>query len=166
MGSRTDEAEQRVRQQRALIERKVEGLEGRVGADLSTARERVQHHVTHLPEILPGGSQVMDQARDHPMAAVASSLGVGVALGLMTGSGSDEEEERYSRGRGRSNGASAFGAAGGMLSGLGASMMSPLAPYLQDMARDVFSGFADRNRQEAERRAREDGHSPSPAHGS
>ncbi len=153
MGSQTDEAERRVREQRAVIERKVGDLEVRLGDDLQVARERVTHHVTHLPELFPGGQRVMDQAQEHPIAALAGSVGLGVALGMMGGGGGSESHAGHQH---DSNGRSAMGAASGMLSGLGATMMSPLRPYMEDMARDVFQGFADRRQQQASGHAREE----------
>ncbi|MCK9485610.1 MAG: hypothetical protein M0R73_02750 [Dehalococcoidia bacterium] len=156
MASQTDEAERRVREQRALIERKVTDLERRVGDDLTIARERVAHHVAHLPDMVPGGSRVMEEAQEHPLAAIASSVGLGVVLGMVTGGDSEGSRGRREGGSGRANGRSPLGAAGGMLSGLGATMMSPLRPYMEDMARDVFEGFTDRRRQSASSAARDE----------
>ena len=157
MASQTDEAERRVRQQRALIEQKVGDLERRVGDDLSIARERMTHHLAHLPDLVPGGSRVVEQAQQRPITTLAGSLGVGVALGLLTGGGGDDGDAPRDT---RSNGRSRMGAAAGLLSGLGSSVMSPLRPYMEDMARDVMEGFADRRRQSADRAAREDSRGP------
>ncbi len=156
MASRTDEAERRVRDQRALIERKVEALEHRVGDDISVAKERITHHLAHLPDMVPGGSRVVEQAQEHPMTALAGSVGLGVALGMLSSGGSNGSNGHSAQSGSSSDGRSALGAAGGMLSGLGSTMMSPLRPYMEDMARDVFEGFAERSRQNATRSAREE----------
>jgi hypothetical protein len=150
MGSRTDEAERRVRAQRTLIERKIADLEARTGDDFAEARRRVAHHLTHLPETVPGGEMVLEQAREHPFATLAGSLGLGVALGMATGgdangrSGRNGHEGGGMPGLGGLMGATT-GAVGG-LAGLGAAAMAPLRPYVEDLARQAVAGFAERQR--------------------
>jgi hypothetical protein len=143
MGTSSHEAEARVRQQRALIERKVEDLESRVGDDLTAAKERLAYRVTHVTELVPGGSMLVDQAQAHPMTALTGSLGMGVALGLLTGGG-DSRNHGSENGHSPSGGATgaAMGAASTLLGGLGAGVLNPLRPYMEDMAKQLIAGFA------------------------
>lgn len=144
MGTSSDEAEARVRQQRALIERKVEDLESRVGQDLSAARERATHRVTHFTDMVPGGTMLVERAQAHPMTAVTGGLGLGVALGLLTGGNDGAHDPARRDGRSDAGmGSMAMGAANTLASGLSAGLLSPLRPYVEDMAKQLIAGFTD-----------------------
>lgn len=145
MASQTDEAERRVRAQRALIQEKLANLEGRVGDDLSYARERLQHHVTHAADVVPGGPRLIEQVEQHPIVALAGGMGLGVAAGMMGNGGTSRSSPED---RGDRNGASSAGggAATMILGSLTSNLISPLRPYLEDAAKQVISGFADRQR--------------------
>ncbi|MGE3960057.1 MAG: hypothetical protein AB7F65_00075 [Dehalococcoidia bacterium] len=148
MASHTDEAERRIREQRALIQRKVADLEGRVGDDVSHARERIQGYVSNSANMVPGGSQLIDQVEQHPFVAMAGGLGVGVAAGMM--GGRDSHRQRADVGHDRNGGASMAGLVG-MLS---TNLVSPLRPYVEDAAKQMIAGFADRQRGNASGAAR------------
>lgn len=148
MASQTDEAERRVREQRALIERKLETLEGRVGDDLAHARARLQHHVTHAADTLPGGPQLIQQVEEHPTMALAGGLGIGVMAGMMSGQAGDARRARsHNQHADIGNGGGSGGMGGGMYLGmLSSSLLRPLQPYMEDAAKQVIAGFADRQR--------------------
>lgn len=148
MASQTDEAERRVREQRALIERKLESLEGRVGDDLAHARARLEHHVTHAADTLPGGPQVIQQVEEHPTMAIAGGLGLGVMAGMMGGQASQARAgRRHNQQADVDDGNHGGGLGGGMYLGmLSNGLLRPLQPYMEDAAKQVIAGFADRQR--------------------
>ena len=147
MATQTDEAERRVREQRALIERKLETLEGRVGDDLAHARARLQHHVTHTADTLPGGPQLIQKVEEHPTMALAGGLGIGVMAGMMSGQASQARAGRSHNQQADIGNGSSGGGAGGMYLGmLSNSLLRPLQPYMEDAAKQVIAGFSDRQR--------------------
>jgi len=157
MASQTDEAERRVREQRALIERKLETLEGRVGDDLAHARARLQHHVTHAADTLPGGPQLIQQVEEHPTMALAGGLGIGVMAGMMSGQAGDVRRARSHNQQadiGNGGGSSGGGMYLGMLSN---SLLRPLQPYMEDAAKQVIAGFSDRQRKSQDGRRSDSG---------
>lgn len=145
MASQVDEAERRVREQRLAIQRKVADLEERVSDDVAHARGRVKHHVTHTADMLPGGPAIIEQVERHPVTAMAGGLGLGVAAGMLGGRG------------GRHNQHADVGHDGSSVAGMATflgtmsnSLLSPLRPYMEDAAKQVIAGFADRQRSPAD----------------
>lgn len=143
MASNTDEAERRVREQRALIQQKLNNLEDRVGEDLTHAQERLKHHMTHAADMLPGGPKIIEQVEAHPAAAMFSGLGIGVAAGMMGGGDSSNSRNGSHRG---SNSSGMMGGAATMFGSLTTSLITPLRPYMEDAAKQVIAGFSDRQR--------------------
>lgn len=124
-----------------------------MGEDITHAQERLKHHVTHAADMLPGGPAIIQQVEAHPVAAIVSGLGLGVAAGMMGGGGGDNGSRRDGYGRDGNNdrysGGDSSGIAGGaamMLGGLTNSLIAPLRPYVEDAAKQVIAGFADRQR--------------------
>lgn len=145
MASQTDDAERRVRAQRERIEQKLNDLEGRVGDDISHARSRLQHHVTHAADLVPGGPRVIEQVEQHPIASMAGGLGIGIAAGMMGGRSSsdgrrEDDDRRDYRREDRDGGAAMF------LGSITNSLISPLRPYVEDAAKEVIAGFSDREK--------------------
>lgn len=139
MATNTDEAERRVREQRALIQRKVGALEDRVVEDVSQARARVKYHVTHAADTLPGGPQVIAQVEQHPAAALAGGVGIGVAAGMMGGRGSKSNDRGSDNRNGRSDDSN-----GMFLGSIASSLIMPMRPYFEDAAKELIAGFGDR----------------------
>ncbi len=141
MASQTDEAERRVREQRALIERKVAALEERVTDDVTMLRTRTKYHVTHATDAVPGAPQLIQQVEEHPTVAMAGGLGLGVMAGMMAGRGSDTNGASRSGYDGRHGGG---GDGGSMVGALTSGLLMPLRPYFEEAAKDLISGFKDR----------------------
>lgn len=149
MASQTDEAERRVREQRALIERKVAALEERVTDDVTVMRTRTKYHVTHATDAVPGGPQLIEQVEQHPTAAMAGGLGLGVAAGMLGGGGSDSNDESRNDYGGRQGSGSNGGS---MVGALTSGLLMPLRPYFEEAAKDLISGFKDRSPDRGESR--------------
>lgn len=143
MASQTDDAERRVREQRALIQRKVEHLEERVGDDVAHARDRVQYHLTHAADMLPGGPELIGHVEQHPVIAMAGGMGVGVAAGML------QRRESHNQRADVGNDGGSMGMVGALMGTLSSSVMSPLRPYVEDAAKQMIAGFADRQREHA-----------------
>ncbi len=82
MGSRTDEVERQIAEQRQSIERKLDGLQVRLEEDAEIVRDRVSRRTSATVELFPGGRLVIRQFRRQSVQRVVGILmGTGAAVG-------------------------------------------------------------------------------------
>jgi ElaB/YqjD/DUF883 family membrane-anchored ribosome-binding protein len=146
MGSRADEAEQRIEEQRRLIERKVEALEERLRDDVGTARERVKERTDEALHALPGVDTIEQQVRERPMATLGGGLALGMVLGMAGQGGSDSRSNGRSRDRRSSNryeddSSDGGGVLGSLLAPAMMAITGPVQSELTKMAREALSGL-------------------------
>jgi ElaB/YqjD/DUF883 family membrane-anchored ribosome-binding protein len=165
MASAADQAEQRIREQRRLIEEKLARLETRVKDDISTAQSTTRERTQDVTHSIPGRQRIERQVEERPLTTLAAGLAAGMAMGMLS--------ESISLGGGGANGSSSSGSArqnpatsGGNSGGGGAGMMSqligpataaiigPVQSQLQDFVSSALSGLSgngQRSDTEAER---------------
>lgn len=160
MGARTDQAEQRVKQQRELIAHRLESLESRVRDDLQTSKTRTTETVEGAAERMkglasdvPGASSVVGMVDRHPLVSVLGTFGAGVAMGMLGDGNASAGASRSHNGNGHSGGGGENGGFSRLIdqfSGLAmGSVAGPVRHELESFARDTVKSFFEAARQPA-----------------
>jgi hypothetical protein len=144
MGTNPDEIERQIREQRALIDQRMQGLETRIRQDVDTARTETANRTSGSVDSVKEIFQPSGPMRDHPLSMMAGALGLGVVLGMVSegltsgnGNSSHENGRSYSRSEnGSSNGSSG-------LASMVSSLVGPAAVTAQNELQDLIKeGFA------------------------
>lgn len=154
MASAADKAEQRVHEQRRLIEQKLTRLEARVKDDISAARTASRERTSTVVDSLPGRHQIERQVEQRPLTTMAAGLAAGIGLGMLSesvslrGNGSADRRGAYD-GRmndQRSGGSSSNGAMSGMISRLTGpatvAILGPIQDQLQEFVSSALAGLS------------------------
>lgn len=148
MASEADQAEQRVHEQRRLIEEKLARLETRVKDDISTAQAAVRERTDGVTQSIPGRRRIEEQVGQRPLTSMAAGLAAGIGLGMLSesvsirGNGRSQSNERYdNRSAARSNGSDS-----GLMSRLAgpatAAILAPIQDQLQEFVASALSGLS------------------------
>jgi hypothetical protein len=127
----------------------------RVGDDVATLKRDVGDQGNEALGQLKGLLDIGEQARAHPLSAVAGGLGLGVLLGVASDSISAGNGRAKGRGDGSHNGAyeavarpqnnngSSEGAFNGLLSGVLSMAAGTLQDELRELIREGFASLKD-----------------------
>ncbi len=145
MGTRTNEAAQRVVDQRRRVSAMLDELDDRLHEDIRAVRSNVETRASdltdraaHLYQRVPGSEALEGQVVTHPLTAVLGGFGTGVALGLATGGGAAEGEHRQDSAKVSGGTSRAFDI---LASAAMSSVAGPLRDEVQGLVRNVVSGF-------------------------
>ena len=143
MGTNPDEIERQIREQRALIDQRMQGLETRIRQDVDTARTETANRTSGSVDSVKEIFQPSGPMKEHPLSMMAGALGLGVVLGMVSegltsggGNTSQSSGRSYARNDGSSSGSS------GIASMVG-SLLGPAAVTAQNELQDLIKeGFA------------------------
>ncbi len=154
MASAADKAEQRVHEQRRLIEQKLTRLEARVKDDISAARTASRERTSTVVDSLPGRHQIERQVEQRPLTTVAAGLAAGIGLGMLSesvsirGNGSSDGRGPYDgrMNHQRTDESSSNGAISGMISRLTGpatvAILGPIQDQLQEFVSSALAGLS------------------------
>jgi hypothetical protein len=144
MGTNPDEIERQIREQRALIDQRVQGLETRIRQDVDTARTETANRTSGSVDTVKEIFQPTGPMRDHPLSMMAGALGLGVVLGMVSEgltSGNGNSSHENGRSYSRSENGSSSGSSG--LASMVSSLVGPAAVTAQNELQDLIKeGFA------------------------
>lgn len=157
MASAADKAEQRVHEQRRLIEQKLARLEARVKDDLSTAQTAARERTNDVTQSIPGRHQIERQVEQRPLTSMAAALAAGIGLGMLSesvsfrrdGGGSSsnrgaydgrmyEQQSRYSDGGGSGSGIMSW-----LTGPATVAILGPVQSQIQDFVASALSGLSN-----------------------
>jgi ElaB/YqjD/DUF883 family membrane-anchored ribosome-binding protein len=146
MGAKPDEIERQIREQRARIDNRMQGLEYRIKDDVDKVRSEASNRTSGTVEGVKGVFQPDGPMRDHPVSMMAGALGVGVLMGMVSEGLTSGSSSSSRNGGSHDNGRSSNG--NGSSSGLAALVTSVIGPAastaqneLQDLVREGFSSL-------------------------
>ena len=150
MASAADQAEQRVHEQRRLIEQKLTRLETRVKDDLSTAQAATRERTNDVTHSIPGRYQIERQVEQRPLTSLATALAAGIGLGMISESISVRGNGQSSAGRDeyeRPMGDGSRGERSGMMSWLAGpaavAILGPVQDQIQEFVAAALAGLSD-----------------------
>lgn len=165
MASAADKAEQRVHEQRRLIEQKLTRLEARVKDDLSTAQTATRDRTNDVTQSIPGRHRIERQVEQRPLTSIAAGLAAGIGLGMLSESISVRGNGDSSDGRGaydrrryepRPEGGGSGGDRSSMMSWIAGpaavAILGPVQDQIQEFVSSALSGLtggSDAQRREA-----------------
>ena len=149
MASAADKAEQRIHEQRRLIEQKLTRLESRVKDDLSTAQSRGRERANDVTQSIPGRHQIERQVEQRPLTSMAAGLAAGIGLGMLSesvnlrGNGGGQPNRRTyaaeSNGGGNGHGSSMLSRLAGPAT---VAVLGPIQDQLQEFVASALSGLS------------------------
>ena len=150
MASAADHAEQRVHDQRRLIEQKLTRLETRVRDDLSTAQAATRERTSDVTQSIPGRYQIERQVEQRPLTSLATALAAGIGLGMISESVSVRGNGQSSTGRDeyeRPMGDGSRGGRSGVMSWLAGpatvAILGPVQSQIQEFVSAALAGLSN-----------------------
>ena len=156
MASAADKAEQRVHEQRRLIEQKLTRLEARVKDDLSTAQTATRERTNDVTQSIPGRHRIERQVEQRPLTSIAAGLAAGIGLGMLSESISVRGNGGSSDGRGAydrryeprpeadRSGSDRSGMMGWIAGPAAVAILGPIQDQIQEFVSSALSGITGR----------------------
>jgi ElaB/YqjD/DUF883 family membrane-anchored ribosome-binding protein len=159
MASAADKAEQRVHEQRRLIEEKIARLETQVREDVSTAQYAARKRTHDVTQSIPGRHRIEQQVEQRPLTTMAAGLAAGIGLGMLSesvsiggerrGSSNGRMDRRSTDDHDRGDGS---GTTSWLTGAAATAILGPIQGQLQDFVSAALSGLSNENaRSPAER---------------
>jgi hypothetical protein len=149
MGTKPDEIERQIAEQRARIDHRMAGIESRIREDVENVRSEASNRTSDTVDGVKSIFQPDGPIQDHPLSMMAGALGLGVVLGMvsegLTSGGNNGQPQRdgYSHDQRRSSDGG-FGLAS-MVSSLIGPAAATAQNELQDLVREGFASLKGRS---------------------